>query len=161
MKIIVKNIKQHPERQCASYDSILANLGTSKQAWLELLQLNGINYIWQEMLDFLLKSDADLQEWNNRWSGNIDDLIAEISDYRQLKIKQSHAHLTLDEFVRLYQEDIKIALEWLFVERIHVCVIEKVKASGIACERIYSLRMRGKVERISGIFAFMNEKIIA
>ncbi|UNK19278.1 hypothetical protein MNQ98_04365 [Paenibacillus sp. N3/727] len=144
-----------------SYDSILVNLSTSKQAWFDMMKWNGINYIWIEMLDFLIQSEADLHNWNSWWSGNIDDLIANISDYRQHRIKQSHVNLTLLQFQELYQDNIKEALERLFVEPIYDCVIEKLSLAGIKSERIYELRVQGKIERLSGVFAFLGEGELA
>lgn len=93
----INQVFQHQtlDESFAFYESILSNISTSKQAWIQLLQYNGINYIWQEALDFLLQSESDLQEWNNYWNANIDDLIANISDYRQYRIAKSHVDLSL------------------------------------------------------------------
>lgn len=141
-----------------AYESILSNLGTSKQAWLELLQQNGINYIWQETLDFLLQSEADLQEWNNYWGGNIDNLIADIGDYRQSRIAKSHADLSLAKFQQLYQENAKKALERLFVEPICDYVIKKFNDMGMDSAYIYDLRIQGMIERSHGYIGLMKRQ---
>ncbi|GGG82092.1 hypothetical protein [Paenibacillus radicis (ex Gao et al. 2016)] len=137
-----------------TYESILSNLGTSKHAWIQLLQYNDINYIWKETLNFLLQTDDDLQEWNNYWSGNIDNLIANISDYRQYKIKQSHANLTLAEFKRLYLEDARLALERLFVEPIYDHIVDKLNDSGMDSAHIYHRRIQGTIERVHGCWLY-------
>lgn len=147
--------KQSNNTDYDTYESILFNLSKSKKAWLDLLQYNDINNIWQETLDYLLQSEADLHEWNYFWSGNIDSLIAEISDYRQFRIVKSHASLTLAEFKRHYRKDAKRALERLFVEPINDFIIQKFEAVGMDGSQIYELRINRKIERVHGSWTLM------
>ncbi|MFB5269109.1 hypothetical protein ACE41H_20300 [Paenibacillus enshidis] len=145
---------QNNKKDYDTYESILSNLGESKQAWLDLLQYNGINYIWQETLDFLLQTEADLRKWNKFWSGSIDSLIADISDYRQYRIAKSHADLTLAEFERIYRGNARKALERLFVEPISDHVVKMLNDTGMDYAHIYNMRIQGTIERSHECWGF-------
>lgn len=127
-----------------TYESILNDLGNTKETWLELLQYNNIHPIWLRKLDFLIRNEADLREWNAFWSGNVDTIQSEICDFRQRKMLYVQNGLTFAEFDLLYQGNRKEALETLFVEVVPEWMIEKLEAKSITCKGVYRARIEGK-----------------
>lgn len=137
-----------------TYESILNDLGNTKETWLELLKCNNIHPIWLQKLDFLLKSEADLREWNGFWSGNIDTIPADICDFRQHKMKQVEVGLTFAEFELLYLGNRKEAVEALFVEAVPECLLNELDAKRITIKGVYKARTEGK-EHIWNIINFV------
>ncbi|MEK3716254.1 hypothetical protein [Paenibacillus sp. FSL R7-0333] len=90
-----------------TYESILNDLGNTKETWLELLKYNNIHPIWLQKLDFLIRNEADLREWNGFWSGNIDTIPADICDFRQHKMQQVEEGVTFKKFKLLYRSNRK------------------------------------------------------
>ncbi|MEK4294040.1 hypothetical protein [Paenibacillus sp. FSL R5-0914] len=131
-------------RNGKSYESMLNDLGNSKETWIKLLEYNKIHSIWKQKLDFLLQNEADLREWNTFWSGNIDTIPADISDFRQRKMLHMQNSLTFSQFELMYQGNRKEALETLFVEVVPEWMIEKLEAKRITCKVMYRARIEGK-----------------
>ncbi|WP_312149899.1 hypothetical protein [Paenibacillus odorifer] len=127
-----------------TYESMLNDLGNSKETWLELLEYNKIHSIWKQKLDFLLQNEADLREWNAIWSGNIDKIPADICDFRQHKIHLAQQGLTFAEFEILYRSNRKEALETLFVEAVPEWMLNELDAKRITCKGVYKARIEGK-----------------
>lgn len=131
-------------RNGKTYESILNDLGKSKENWLQLLKCNNIHPIWLQKLDFLLKSEADLREWNGFWSGNIDTIPADICDFRQHKMKQVEEGLTFTELELLYLSNRTEAIESLFIEAVPEWLLKELDAKRITCEGVYRARTEGK-----------------
>ncbi|MBY3617986.1 hypothetical protein HGO21_00340 [Acinetobacter sp. CUI P1] len=131
-----------------TYESMLNDLGNSKETWLELLKYNNIHPIWLQKLDFLLQNEADLREWNSFWSGNIDTIPADICDFRQQKIQYVQSKISFSEFESLYCNSKKLALEALFIEAVPAWMVECLEASGITGEWIYHARINDTVEHV-------------
>jgi hypothetical protein len=127
-----------------TYESILNDLGNSKETWLKLLEYSKIHPCWLRKLDFLLQNETDLRKWNAFWSGNIDTIPADISDFRQHKMLHMQNSLTFAEFEVLYHCNRKKALETLFVEAVPEWMLEKLEAKRITCKGVYRARIEGK-----------------
>lgn len=86
MKLTTNFNQKHSEAlQQIPYHMILTNLGNTKQSWINFLSCNDISNIWIGQLEYLIQSENDLVEWNSYWNGDLDELVAFISDFKQYK----------------------------------------------------------------------------
>ncbi|CAM3222570.1 hypothetical protein HP548_23660 [Paenibacillus taichungensis] len=140
--------------QKVPYHLILANLGNSKQSWIDFLTWNDFSNIWIDKIEFLLESEDDLVEWNGYWNGDLDELVSFISDFKQQKMERLHAKLTLSEFEGMCVRGRKSALEKLFMEPLYYETVERIERLGYSNEDIFKLTLNKQVDNAHGLLSY-------
>ncbi|KGP82120.1 MULTISPECIES: hypothetical protein [unclassified Paenibacillus] len=140
--------------QRVPYHLILANLGNSKESWIDFLVWNDFSVIWIDKFEFLIQSENDLVEWSCYWNGDLDELVSFISDFKQYKIDQLHASLKLSEFEEMCVSGKKSALEKLFMEPLHDETMERIEGLGYSNEDIFELALNKIVDNAHGLLSY-------
>ncbi|OMF45393.1 hypothetical protein [Paenibacillus amylolyticus] len=155
MKLTTNLNKTHNQKfQHVPYHLILANLGSTKQSWINFLVRNDFSEIWIDKLEYLVQSENDLLEWNRYWNGDLDELVSFISDFKEHKKDRLHANLTLSEFDEMCVNDIKNALQTIFMEPLHDETVERIERVGYSTEDIFELAVNKKVDNAHGLLSY-------